>query len=146
MSDMYSTLFLSVVASLHARELDLLLDFHKHILFFLSKTDFPHARAISWAHRVKNRKVLLRVKEERDSLHAVKQGKANWIGHILRRNCLLKHLIEGNEEGRIGEIGRGGRRRKQLLNALAQTKRCWKLKEEVLDRAVWRIRCGRVVT
>jgi hypothetical protein len=25
----------------------------------------------------------------------------NWIGHILRRNCLLKHVIEGKVEGRI---------------------------------------------
>jgi hypothetical protein len=40
----------------------------------------------------------------------VKQRKANWIGHILGRNCLLKHVIKGNEEGRIGEMGRGGRR------------------------------------
>jgi hypothetical protein len=35
-----------------------------------------------------------------------KRRKANWIGHILRRNCLLKHLIEGNLEGRIEMIGR----------------------------------------
>jgi len=74
---MYSTLILSVVASLNGRELDLLLDFHKHLLFFLSKTEFPHARAISWTDRVKNRKVFLRAKEERDILHAVKQRKAN---------------------------------------------------------------------
>ena len=66
-------LFLSVVASLKRRELDLLLDFHKHVLFFLPKTEFPRARAISWADRVKNKKVLLRVKEERDILHAAKQ-------------------------------------------------------------------------
>jgi hypothetical protein len=25
---------------------------------------------------------------------------ANWIGHILCRNCLLKHVIEGKIEGR----------------------------------------------
>jgi len=99
------------VASLHGRELDLLLDFQKHILFFLPTTEFLHARAIIWTDRVKNRKVLLRVTEERDILHAVKQRKANWICHILRRNCLLIHVVEGYEEGRTGEIGRGGRRR-----------------------------------
>jgi hypothetical protein len=33
----------------------------------------------------------------------VKQRKANWIGHILHRNCLLKHLIEGKIEGREDE-------------------------------------------
>jgi hypothetical protein len=40
--------------------------------------------------------------------------KANWIGHILRRNCLLKHVIEGKIKGRIEMTGRRGRRRKQL--------------------------------
>ena len=27
-----------------------------------------------------------------------KRRKANWISHILRRNCPLKHDIEGMEE------------------------------------------------
>jgi hypothetical protein len=26
--------------------------------------------------------------------------KAKWIGQILRRNCLLKHVIEGKIEGK----------------------------------------------
>jgi hypothetical protein len=33
-------------------------------------------------------------------VHTIKRRKANWIGHILRRNCLLKHVIEGKLEGR----------------------------------------------
>jgi len=45
-----------------------------------------------------------------------KTGIADWIGHILRRNCLLKHVFEGTMEGRIEVIGRRGRRRKQLLD------------------------------
>ena len=40
-------------------------------------------------------KVLLRVKEQRNILHEIRKRKANWIGHILRRNCLLKRVIEG---------------------------------------------------
>jgi hypothetical protein len=36
-----------------------------------------------------------------------------------------------------------GRRRKQLLDYLKEKERCWKLKEEALDRTVWRIRFGR---
>jgi hypothetical protein len=50
---------------------------------------------------VRNEEVLHRVKEERNILHTIKRRKANWIGHILRRNCLLKHVIEGKLEGRI---------------------------------------------
>jgi hypothetical protein len=44
---------------------------------------------ISWLdHDVRNEEVLLRVKEERNIVHTVKRGKADWIGHILRGNCL----------------------------------------------------------
>jgi hypothetical protein len=47
--------------------------------------------------------------------------KANWIGHILYRNCLLKHIIERKTEGRIEVTGRPGRRCKQLLDKLRIT-------------------------
>jgi hypothetical protein len=48
---------------------------------------------ISWNDRVRNGEVLQRVKGERNILRAIKRRKANWIGHIWRRNCLLKHVI-----------------------------------------------------
>jgi hypothetical protein len=44
---------------------------------------------------VRNEEVLHRVKEERNIVHTIKRRKANWIGHIWRRNCLLKHVTEG---------------------------------------------------
>ena len=49
----------------------------------------------------RNKEVLLRVNEQRDTLHEIRKRKANWIGHILRRNCLLKQVIEGKIEGEI---------------------------------------------
>ena len=55
---------------------------------------------ISWIDSVK-KKYYIRVKVGRNILHTVKRRKANWIGHILRRNCLLKHIIKGKIEGRI---------------------------------------------
>ena len=77
-------------------------------------------------------------------LQTIKRRKVNWIGHILRRNCLLKHVIEGKREGRI-EVMRGrGRRRKQLLDDLEENRGYRKLREEALDRAVWRTGFGRV--
>jgi hypothetical protein len=72
---------------------------------------------ISWVDPVTD-EVLHRVKKERNIIHAIKRRKANWIGHILRRNCLLKHMIEGKLEGRIEVTGRRERRRKQLLDDL----------------------------
>jgi hypothetical protein len=62
-------------------------------------------------------------KEERNIRHTIKIRKTNWIGHILRRNCLLKHVIEGTLEGRIEMTGRRGRRRKQLLDDLKEKRR-----------------------
>ena len=53
---------------------------------------------ISWTDHVGN-EVLLRVKEQRNILHEISKRKANWIGHILRRNCLLKQVIEGKIKG-----------------------------------------------
>jgi hypothetical protein len=50
---------------------------------------------INWTDRVENIDVLHRGKEERKSINTIKRKKVNWIGHILRRNCLLKHVIEG---------------------------------------------------
>jgi hypothetical protein len=40
-------------------------------------------------------------------------------------------------------IGRRGRRRKQLLDDLKEKKIYWKLKEEALDRTLWRTRFER---
>jgi len=45
---------------------------------------------ISWTDHVRNEEVLLRVNEHRNILHEIRKRKASWIGHILRRNCLLK--------------------------------------------------------
>jgi hypothetical protein len=44
---------------------------------------------ISWTDRVIN-EVSHSVKEEVNILQTMKTRKVNWIGHILRRNCLLK--------------------------------------------------------
>jgi hypothetical protein len=92
---------------------------------------------IIWTDRVSNEEVLHRVKEDRNILHTINRGKANWFGHMLRRNCLLKHSIKGKLEGRIEMTGRRGRRRKQLLDDLKEKRRYCKLKEEALDRTLW---------
>jgi hypothetical protein len=57
---------------------------------------------ISWTDHVRNERndeVLLRVKEQRNTLHEIGKWKANWLGHILRRNCLLQQVIEGKIKG-----------------------------------------------
>jgi hypothetical protein len=98
---------------------------------------------ISWTRRVRNEEVLQRVKEERNNLKTIKRRKASWIGHFLRRNCLLKHVIEGEIYGRIEVTGRRGRRRKQLLDGLTGKRVYWEFKGTALDRTLWRTRFGR---
>ena len=83
---------------------------------------------ISWTDRVTDE--MLRSQGKRNILHAVKRRKANWIDLMLSRNCLIKHVIEGKIEGIIQVTGRWGRRRKQLLDDLKETRGYWNLKEE----------------
>jgi len=70
------------------------------------------------------------------------QRKANWIGHILCRNCLLQRVIEEKIQGGIEVTGRHGRRRKKLLDDLTERRGYSHLKEEALDRTMCRARFG----
>ena len=97
---------------------------------------------ISWTDHVRNEEVLLRVKEQRNILHEIRKREANCIGHILRRNCLLKQVIEGKIKGEMEVTRRRGRRRKKLLDDLKDSRGYSHLKEEALDRTMWRNRFG----
>jgi hypothetical protein len=89
---------------------------------------------ISWTDRVRNEEVLHRVKQERNILYAITRRKANWIGHILRRNCLLKYVNERKLEGRIEMTGRRMERHKQSVDDLKEKRIYWK--EEALARTL----------
>jgi hypothetical protein len=92
---------------------------------------------ISWADDVRNEEVLLRVKEHRNFLHEISKRKANWIGHILRTNCLLQRVTEGKIQGGIEVTGRRERRRRKLLDDLKDRRGYSHLKEKALDRTMW---------
>ena len=95
---------------------------------------------ISWNDHVRNEDLLLRVNEQRNILHEIRKRKANWIGHILRRNCLLKQVIEGKIKREMEVTRRRGRRRKKLLDDLKGRREYFHLKEEALDRTMRRNR------
>ena len=84
----------------------------------------------------RNEEVLLRVKEEKNMLHTINKRKANCMGHILHRNCLLKYVIEGKLEGRIEVTGRRGKRRKDQMDDREGKRVCLKLETETLDCAL----------
>jgi len=56
-------------------------------------------------------RIIKKSQGQKDTLRTINTSrkKANWIGHFLRRNCLLEHVIEGKVEGRIEMTGRRGR-------------------------------------
>jgi len=89
------------------------------------------------------KKYYLESKEQRSILHEISKRKANWFGHFLRRNCLLQQVIEGKIKGGIEVTGSRGRRRRQLLDDLKERRGCSHVREEALDRTIWRARCGR---
>jgi hypothetical protein len=80
---------------------------------------------------------------EKYPIHQISKRKANCIGHILCRNCLLRQVIEGEIKGGIEVTGRRGIRRRKLLDDLTERREYSHLKEEALDRTVWRAGIGR---
>jgi hypothetical protein len=98
---------------------------------------------ISWTDGVRNEEELQRVKEERNIVFTLNRRKANWIGHIFCRNCLVKRVIEGKIGGRVEVTGRRGRRCKALSDVLKEERGYSKLRERAVDRTVRRTRIGR---
>ena len=70
---------------------------------------------INWTDRLKYG-ILLRTKNERNVLHTMRRRKPNWIDCILRRNCLMKHVVLG----KIEKTRREGRKCKQLFDDLKE--------------------------
>ena len=85
-----------------------------------------------------NEEIFYGVTEERNTQQTIKRRKANWIGHIMCRNCLLikTHYLRIN--GKIEVKGRCRRGCKQPLDDLKEMREYWKLKEEALDGTLWR--------
>ena len=87
---------------------------------------------------MRNEEVLLTVTEQRNILHEIRKWKANWIGHILRRNDLLKQVIEGKIKGEMEVTRRQGRRCRKLLDDLKDRRGYSHLKGEALNHTMWR--------
>ena len=92
---------------------------------------------------MRNEKVLLRVKEQKNISHEISKRKANWNGHILRRNCLLQQVIEEKIKEGIEMTRKRGRRRRKLLDDLKERRGYSHLKEDAIDRTMWTAGFGR---
>jgi hypothetical protein len=56
---------------------------------------------ISWTDHVRNEEILLTVNKQRNILPEISKRKARWIGHTLRRNCLLQQVTGGKIKAAI---------------------------------------------
>ena len=89
---------------------------------------------IDWREHITNEDVLEIVQENRSILKVIQKRKANWIGHILRGEEMLRKIIEGKIEGKRGR----GRKRIQMLNDLKKRGNYVELKNRAQDRIKWR--------
>jgi len=78
-----------------------------------------------------------------NKFHAIGKGKDNCTGHNLRTNCLLQQVIEGKIKEGINVTRRRGRMRRKLLDDLTERRGYSHLKEEALDRTLWRACFGK---
>uniref|UniRef100_A0A8D8WNZ2 Craniofacial development protein 2 n=1 Tax=Cacopsylla melanoneura TaxID=428564 RepID=A0A8D8WNZ2_9HEMI len=89
---------------------------------------------IIWSDKVRNEEVLRRVGEERSILKTIKKRKRSWLGHILRRDCLQKRIMEGEIKGTRSR----GAKKFGMLTDILENKTFEELKEEAQDRIRWR--------
>jgi predicted metal-dependent hydrolase len=73
--------------------------------------------------------------------HKIKRRKTKWVGHILRRNCLLKHVTGGNIEGVKEEMKKTREEMKAAKDDVKKA-RSLNLEDEALDRNNWKTSSG----
>ena len=89
---------------------------------------------ISWKDHMTNEYVLDQVKENRKLLNTILEMKKRWLGHILRRDSLVKEVIEGRMEGKRGR----GKPRIMMLDDIKADETYEKIKRRAMDRECWR--------
>ena len=95
---------------------------------------FGELRNVVLEEKVTNEQVLDRIGEKRTLLNNILRRNANWIGHILRKNCLLCDVIERE----MTEVKGVGIKRTQILDDLGNRRRYSELKEKAEDRKRWK--------
>src|SRR3989442_2040062 len=71
---------------------------------------------ISWRDKIRNDEVFARVKEERCLIRTIRQRQKNWIEHVLKREGLLRDVMQG----RVKETKRPGKPRKGMIRYLKE--------------------------
>ena len=96
---------------------------------------------ISWQDHTTNEEVLTRMNEKRTLIASISLRRSRWIGHIMRHESLVGHIVEGTIEGE----NRRGRPRKEYIQQLKEDHGFTmyvELKRACQDRRFWRRRCS----
>jgi len=88
---------------------------------------------ISWTNRVRNELMSCTGKEDTNNISKINRRKANWTGHILQRNCLLKHMTDWKLEGikKWGEDEKGEVSSYRMTSTKRDGIGNWKMKHEI---------------
>ena len=90
---------------------------------------------VKWTDRIRNEAVLERVGEERMMLKLIRKRKRNWLGHWMRRKCLLKDALEGM----VNERRVRGRIRYQMVDDIEICGSYAETKRKAENRKDWRM-------
>ena len=100
---------------------------------------------IVWTDHVTNETVLNNIGEKRSIITVILKRKAQWIGHVIRHDCLLHTILEGAVAGE----NRRGRPRQEFLDSLIKDLKFTSytsLKIAALERTTWRRMCQSLQT
>ena len=90
---------------------------------------------VKWTYKIKNAVVLKRIGEGRIMVELIRKRRRNWLGHWLRRNCLLKDALEGMVNGKKVR----GRRRHQMIDNIMIKGQYEDTKRKAEKRVEWRM-------
>jgi len=89
---------------------------------------------ISWTEHKTNEEVLKAVDEKRMLVSTIRRRQKIWIGHVLRRDSLLRTVLEGRMKGKKVP----GRPRTMMLDWMKNKDRGYKkVKEKAKNREEW---------
>ena len=90
---------------------------------------------VKWTDKIKNAVVLESVGEGRIMLELIRKRKRNWLGHWLRKNCLLKDALKGM----VNEKDVQGRRRYQMIDSIMINELYEDTERKAEKRVEWRM-------
>ena len=91
--------------------------------------------SVKWTDKIKNPAALGRAGKGRIMLGLIRKMKRNWLGHWLRRNCLLKDALEGIANGKKVR----GRIRYQMIDNIIINGLYEDTKRKAEKRVEWRM-------